>query len=275
MASNNPRPKLITFDGEARSGKGTIVQALKDVLRDTYGYHVMLIDRGQAYRSLVVAAAKAGVDMDNPAEIDAFLGDEASAEASVKFVKDVYHMGKNERDSLLYTNEVGANSAKIGARPLSQYFTLDLTKKWLQDAREEGYDIVLMDGRALEEVGTILEKDGLCDFIMNLYFVCDPVVGARRTLSLATQPYDSLSSIKKADVDELVQQIRDRNDADRQREVQPIVPPVNASVFKLPDISGYQFDDRRFDAIIDTSAEITKEQMCKPVIELVAKALNG
>jgi len=74
---NHPLPKLVTFDGEARSGKGTIVQTTKDYLRDECGYEVMLIDAGQVFRVLVVGATRAGVDVNDPGAIDAFLADEA------------------------------------------------------------------------------------------------------------------------------------------------------------------------------------------------------
>ena len=63
-------PRLITFDGEARSGKGTIVQFTKDYLRDELGLKVMLIDRGQTFRTLVVAATRAGVDLDDAEAIE-------------------------------------------------------------------------------------------------------------------------------------------------------------------------------------------------------------
>ena len=46
---DNPLPKLITFDGDARSGKGTIVSLVKDYLRDVDHRKVMLIDAGQVF----------------------------------------------------------------------------------------------------------------------------------------------------------------------------------------------------------------------------------
>src|SRR5690606_4618834 len=141
-------------------------------------------------RVLVVGATKAGVDINDPVALDAFLGDDEQAEKCVQLVKQVYHMTKDERDALLYTNEVGANSAKVGARPLSQAFKDELLKKWLRDAREEGYEVVLLDGRALEETGSMLETKGLCSFVMGLYFVCDAKVGARRTLGYAATEYN-------------------------------------------------------------------------------------
>jgi cytidylate kinase len=172
------------IDGEARSGKGTIVHAVKDYLRDYQGYKVMLIDAGQVFRVLVVAASEAGVDLDSPLAIDAFLSDEKQVEKCVQFVKEVYRMPEERREDLLYAHHIGMASAKVGARPLSQSFKDRLLKKWLQDAHKEGFDIVLLDGRALEETGMMLENDGLCRFILGFYFTSNPVVGARRTLGL-------------------------------------------------------------------------------------------
>lgn len=267
-------PALITFDGEARSGKGTIVQATKDYLRDEHGRNVMLIDAGQVFRVLVVAATRAGVDMNNAAALDAFLGDPIMVEGCVQLVKDVYHMEKSERDGLLYTNEVGANSAVVGARPLSQTFKDELLKKWLKDASDEGYDTVLLDGRTLEEVGTMLEDEGFCRFVLGLYFVCDPIVGARRTLGYAKKAYDELTAEEKSSVDELVQQINERNAKDRTRTVQPVLPPVSAKTYRLPDAPRWQNADERMMVIFDTSAELSKEAMSHPVAELTSSILD-
>ena len=267
-------PKLVTFDGEARSGKGTIVQATKDYLRDECGYNVMLIDAGQVFRVLVVCATNTGVDMTDPAAIDAFLANDEQAEVCVQFVKSVYHMTRDERDSLLYTNEVGANSAKIGARPLSQQFKDELLKKWLRDAGEEGYQVVLLDGRALEETGLMLEAEKLCRFVMGLYFVCDAVVGARRTLGYAATAYDQLTTAQRTEVDELIIQIDARNAADRNRMVQPIVRPSDAPVFELPNTDGFIVSDDRYMATIDTSADMEKHEMAMPVARMVAAQLK-
>lgn len=273
MSTNN-LPKLVTFDGEARSGKGTIVQATKDYLRDECGYSVMLIDAGQVFRVLVVAATRSGVDVDDSVALDVFLGDENEIEKCVQFVKDVYRMSKDERDRLLYTNEVGANSAKVGARPLSQEFKDILLKKWLHDAREEGYEVVLLDGRALEEVGKTLEAEGLCEFVLGLYFICDPTVGARRTLGFAKTPYDELEDHAREAVDQLVIQVNARNKADRERAVQPIVPPNGAMTYHLPDAPVSSADTSRPMVIFDTSADMTKVAMTTPVAQVCAAVLK-
>lgn len=274
MTAQSPLPILITFDGEARSGKGTIVQATKDYLRDNADYKVMLIDAGQVFRVLVVAALRAGVDLDDPDAIDTFLGDENSVQDCMQLVKDVYHMEKEERDNLLYTNDVGHNSAKIGARPLSQYFKDELLKSWLKDARIEGFEVVLLDGRALEEVGAGLEADGLCDFRLGLYFICDPIIGARRTLGYANRQYEDLSDSEKADVDELVSQIKLRNEADQKRTVQTLVRPSGVAISHLPRIEEPTSSTSRPMYLLDTSRDMSKQEMSGPVIALVTRYLK-
>lgn len=271
--TKNSLPRLITFDGEARSGKGTVVQGVKDYLRDEAGYKVMLIDAGQVFRTLVVAATRAGIDLDNPSQIDAFLADETSAEHCVELVKAVYHMAKSERDALLYTNQVGENSAKIGARPLSQQFKDLLLEKWLRDARTEGFDVVLLDGRSLEAVGDSLERQALCEFILGLYFVCDPVVGARRTLGWADTEYDELPDASQREVDELVRQINERNRRDQTRSVQPIAPPTQAPTMYLPDAVDIDSAQPRPMVVVDTSATMSKSVMIQPVARLAQAVL--
>lgn len=263
-------PQLITFDGEARSGKGTVVQGTKDYLRDSCGYKTMLIDAGQVFRALVVAATRAGVDLDNPQTIDVFLGDEHEAEKCVKLIKDIYHMTKNERDALLYTNEVGRASAHIGARPKSQEFKDTLLHKWLRDAAIDGYDVVLLDGRALEETAHMLEREHLCRFALGLYFICDTQVGAMRTLGFADHDYEKLSPEDAQSVDALMLDIDERNRTDAERSAQPLVRPIEASTAHLPGkiIPGFMFH------IIDTSATMLKDEMILPVAEYAEHVLS-
>ncbi len=235
----------------------------------------MLIDRGQTFRVLVVAVSQAGVNIDDPNAIDMFLADEENIASSVQLVKDVYHMDKDKRDSLLYTSEVGVNSAKIGARAASQEFVKNLTKKWLQDARAEGFEVVLVDGRALENIANEMNNEELCDYRMGLYFVCDAIVGARRTLGYASTPYENLTTEQRESVDELVAQIYERNQRDRERDVERMIPPVGASTIYLPNVSTQSTRTNRPMYIVDTSAEISKQDMALPVAQLVAKILQA
>lgn len=267
----HPLPKLITFDGEARSGKGTVVGQVKDYLRDECGRKVMLIDTGQVFRVLVVAITGAGVDIDSPEAIDAYLADESRANEAVQLVKAVYRMSKDERNALLYTSEVNVNCAKVGARPLGQAFKDGLICKWLNDARVEGFDTVLVDGRAMEETGEMLESKGLCSYLLGFFFVCDPVVSAQRTLGRMPIPYEQLDKETRQVVDELVAQIEARNTSDRERTVQPLQVPENAPRYAINEIPGsLPARSPRPMAIIDRSIEVPLDTMALPIARLVA-----
>jgi len=269
-----PLPKLVTFDGEARSGKGTVVGLVKDYLRDECGHKVMLVDTGQVFRVLVVAVLRAGVDIDSPQAIDDYLRDAANIAATAQLIKQVYQMPKQQRDALLYTSQVGVNSAKVAERPLSQAFKDDLQRKWLRDARAEGYDTVLLDGRALEEVGAMLEREGLCSYALGLYFVCDPVVSAQRTLGWMPKPYGDLTPEQKQAVDELVLQIKARNRTDHERTVQPVVEPQDAPRYLVTDVPEVLPErSPRPMAIIDRSVEVPLDVMIAPVAKMIAHYL--
>ena len=259
-------PVLFTFDGHARSGKGTIAHAVKRSLQSR-GIKTMLIDAGQVFRVLVVSANQHGVNVDSPDEIDAFLADESMLDETTTLIKRVYTMDHAERDELLYTLEVGANSAKFGARPRSQEFKDGLLKKWLQDAHKEGYQVVLLDGRALEEVGTMLQDEGLCEYQTGFFFVCNPIVGARRTLGFAEWSYDDLSDDEKLEVDKLVEQINARNKSDAERSVHPVVESKSAPRYTLPEFAKIPSGDRLKMVTIDTSDELSKDDMVQPVVD--------
>ncbi len=266
-------PLLFTFDGQARSGKGTIVHAVKRSLQ-LRNIKTMLIDAGQVFRVLVVSAQRHGVDVDSADAIDEFLADDQMLEETRIFVKQVYHMEHADRDALLYTQEVGVDSAKIGARPKAQEFKDNLLRKWLHDAATEGYRVVLIDGRALEEVGGMLESEGLCRFRAGFYFICEPSVGARRMLGFSDRSYDELSDAEKQEVDSLTGQIIQRNRSDSERAVHPIIPPSGAPIFVLPALDFEPRNTGRDMLIVDTSADMTKDQMVQPIVKVFAKCTD-
>ncbi|MFZ1258660.1 MAG: (d)CMP kinase [Candidatus Saccharimonas sp.] len=268
----HPLPKLVTFDGQARSGKGTVVRLVKDYVREQLGRTVMLIDAGQVFRVLVVVMTERGINLDDPQAIDDYLSDEHNIATCVQRVKDVYHMPKTEREALLYTPQIGVNSAKVGARPLSQVFKDDLLRKWLRDAREEGYEVVLLDGRALEETGSMLAREGLCTYVLGLFFVCDPVVSAQRTLGRMPVPYAELTGPFKHEVDNMIAQIETRNQADAERSVQPVVPPAYAARYMVNELPRELPPATPCPAaIVDRSIELPFDTMVLPVARLVAR----
>ncbi len=116
-----------------------------------------------------------------------------------------------------------------------------------------------------------MDTEGLCEYRLGLYFVCDGIVGARRTLGYAATPYDQLTDTQRDEVDVLVNQINVRNQRDFDRDVERLTRPV-APLLLIPDLAGAEaIDSTQPMAIIDTSAEVNKRDMALPVAKLVAQ----
>jgi hypothetical protein len=96
-----------------------------------------------------------------------------------------------------------------------------------------------------------------------------------RTLGFAAMQYDHLDATDRQTVDQLTAQIIERNRADRERAVQPIVPPAGAPRLTLPDLPVTHPQSVRLMATIDTSADMTKQQMYEPVVALVRGLLSN
>jgi len=126
-----------------------------------------------------------------------------------------------------------------------------------------------MDGRALQALGEELQAEGACKYPLGLYFVCDPVVGARRTLGFANTPYDQLAAADRQAVDQFVAQISARNHADMTRSSQAVRPPEHAVTAHLPELPVVVGHDAPQMVIIDTAADLTKDDMARPVLALV------
>ena len=117
-----------------------------------------------------------------------------------------------------------------------------------------------------------MHDESLCDYRLGLYFVCDDVMGARRTLGYAATQYEDLTDEQRQEVDALVEQIYIRNHRDHVREVEPLVLPADAPICRLPGgINDDQIDPERPMVVVDTSADMTKREMSMPIAELVAR----
>ena len=146
----------------------------------------------------------------------------------------------------------------------------------LDKLRNTHYDVVLLDGRALEETGAMLVSHGLCELDVGLYFVCDAEMGARRTLGLASKTYQELREFEKIEVDTLMRQIEVRNHADRVRTVQPVKPPEQAQHWLLPNSIDYKASSQTTPVFytVDTSADMSKAAMTQPVCRFLGSYLR-
>lgn len=189
--------RSIAIDGPAGAGKSTLARALARVL----GY--LYVDTGAIYRTVALRAREAGADPSDPEQVAPLLEDlDLRMDYGGDGVQRMFLSGRDVTEAIR-ENEVSALASKVAALPVVREFLLDFQRK---QARE--HDVV-MDGR---DIGTVvLPQAGV-----KIFLTAAPEARARRrTLELHQRGQD-------ADFDEILWEIRRRDEQDENRPVAPL-----------------------------------------------------
>lgn len=189
--------RSIAIDGPAGAGKSTLARALAREL----GY--LYVDTGAIYRTVALRAREAGADPSDPEQVAPLLEDlDLRMDYGGDGVQRMFLSGRDVTEAIR-ENEVSALASKVAALPVVREFLLDFQRK---QARE--HDVV-MDGR---DIGTVvLPQAGV-----KIFLTAAPEARARRrTLELHQRGQD-------ADFDEILWEIRRRDEQDENRPVAPL-----------------------------------------------------
>jgi cytidylate kinase len=199
--------KIVTIDGPSGSGKGTLARRIADRL----GFH--LLDSGALYRLTALAAQKKGVALDDPAVADlaGSLNAHFAADGAA-FLDDVCV------DDVLRTEQTGALASQIAARPDVRAALLARQKAFAQAPG------LVADGR---DMGTVVFPDAPA----KLFLDASAEVRANRRYKQLIE--HGLS----ANLTALIDEIRVRDDRDRNRAVAPLRPAADALVIDSSDIA--------------------------------------
>lgn len=203
---------IITIDGPSGSGKGTVSRLLAEKL----GYH--LLDSGAIYRIAALAALRNGVALDD---------EETLAEQSQR-LDILFHVDGDSTKVLLdrcdvsvdiRLEETGIAASKIAALPLLREALL---------TRQRDFAIapgLIADGR---DMGTVVFPDAACKF----YLTASVEERARRRVR-------QLQSLGQGKIDEqkILNDIRTRDERDRNRATAPLKPADDAIVIDSSDLS--------------------------------------
>lgn len=199
--------KVVTIDGPSGSGKGTLARRLANRL----GFH--LLDSGALYRLTALAAQKAGIALDAP-EVAAL-----AESLNVRFDADgAAYLDDVCVDDVLRTEQTGAMASQIAARP-------DVRTALL--ARQKAFAVapgLIADGR---DMGTVVFPDAPA----KLFLDASAEIRANRRYKQLIER--GLS----ANLSALVDEIRIRDDRDRNRTVAPLRPATDALVIDSSDIA--------------------------------------
>ncbi|MFT3976196.1 MAG: d(CMP) kinase [Sphingomonas bacterium] len=188
---------IIAVDGPAASGKGTIARALAK------HYHLPHLDTGLLYRAVALTVMQHGFDPSR----------EADAIAACGF--DDLILGDPE----LRDDEVGKVASIISAHPLVRAALLQRQKRF---AHQEGGAV--LDGR---DIGTVIAPDADA----KLFVQATPSIRARRRHA------ELQASGSTASFDQVLADIRARDQRDSSRSAAPLVPANDAALLDTSFLS--------------------------------------
>ncbi len=218
-----PQP-VIALDGPAGVGKSTPSRELARRLGFT------LVDTGALYRGVALAARERGISWDDEAAIAELcprleLGFHSQDDGTPRLLLDGVDRGDDIR-----TPEIAAGASQVSAYPGVRRALLSLQREL---GREGG---VVLEGR---DIGTVVFPDAE----VKLFLTASAEERARRRVK------DLESRGIAVDYDELLAQIRARDEADSTRAIAPLRPAE--------------------DAVILDSTSLDMEAVVRHVLELV------
>ena len=203
--------RSIAIDGPAGAGKSTLARALAREL----GY--LYVDTGAIYRTVALRAREAGADPSDPEQVAPLLENlDLRMDYGGDGVQRMYLSGRDVTETIR-ENEVSALASQVAALPAVREFLLEFQRK---QARE--HDVV-MDGR---DIGTVvLPQAGV-----KIFLTAAPEARARRRTA------ELLQRGQDADFDEILREIRQRDEQDENRPVAPLRQAEDAALLDTTNL---------------------------------------
>lgn len=203
--------RSIAIDGPAGAGKSTLARALAREL----GY--LYVDTGAIYRTVALRAREAGADPSDPEQVAPLLEDlDLRMDYGGDGVQRMYLSGRDVTEAIR-ENEVSALASQVAALPAVREFLLEFQRK---QAREHN---VVMDGR---DIGTVvLPQAGV-----KIFLTAAPEARARRRTA------ELLQRGQDADFDEILREIRQRDEQDENRPVAPLRQAEDATLLDTTNL---------------------------------------
>jgi cytidylate kinase len=198
---------VVAIDGPSGVGKSTLARALAD------HFDIAHLDTGSYYRAATLAVLRAGIPLDD-------------AEAVVRVVESsdldviggVIHLDGAPVGAEVRSDDVTASVSAVSAFPKLRAVVVAQQRAWVK--RHGGSAVV--EGR---DIGTVVFPDA----DTKIYLTARPEVRARRRMGDA-------EAAGKA-FDELVEELRRRDEADSTREASPLRAADDAVVLDTSDLT--------------------------------------
>lgn len=201
---------LITIDGPAGSGKGTIAKQLSQELKLNY------LDSGAIYRILGFFLKENNIPIENDALVK-----ERIQKAKIQFIEDTIYLNDRDVTDAIRTESIAKMASLIAAKKTVREGILDLQRSFLQKPG------LVAEGR---DMGTVVFPEAKHKFFLTATV---EERASRRYKQLISKGFD----VSMAD---LVVEIQERDFRDTNRTISPLVPAANAVIIDTTELSPSQ-----------------------------------
>lgn len=201
---------LITIDGPAGSGKGTIAKQLSQELKLNY------LDSGAIYRILGFHLKENNIPIENDALVK-----ERIQKAKIQFIENTIYLNDRDVTDAIRTESIAKMASLIAAKKTVRESILDLQRSFLQKPG------LVAEGR---DMGTVVFPEAKHKFFLTATV---EERASRRYKQLISKGFD----VSMAD---LVVEIQERDFRDTNRTISPLVPATNAVIIDTTELSPSQ-----------------------------------
>lgn len=197
----------VAIDGPGGAGKSTIAKLVAEM------FHLDYVDTGAMYRAVALKVSRSGVSADDDAAIE-----EIVSRTKLDFDGSSILLDGEDVSSEIRTPEVSMWASKVSQKACVR----ELISKLSSDMANTRS--LVMDGR---DIGTNVIKDAE----VKVFLTASSIVRAKRR-------YDQLIEAgKEADLDEIREQIEERDEQDITRELNPLTQAEDAVYLDTSDMT--------------------------------------
>lgn len=201
---------LITIDGPAGSGKGTIAKQLSQELKLNY------LDSGAIYRILGFHLKENNIPIENDALVK-----ESIQNTKIQFIEDTIYLNDRDVTDAIRTESIAKMASLIAAKKTVRESILDLQRSFLQKPG------LVAEGR---DMGTVVFPEAKHKFFLTATV---EERASRRYKQLISKGFD-------VSIADLVVEIQERDFRDTNRTISPLVPADNAVIIDSTELSPSQ-----------------------------------
>ena len=201
---------LITIDGPAGSGKGTIAKQLSQELKLNY------LDSGAIYRILGFHLKENNIPIENDALVK-----ERIQKAKIQFIENTIYLNDRDVTDAIRTESIAKMASLIAAKKSVRESILDLQRSFLQKPG------LVAEGR---DMGTVVFPEAKYKFFLTATV---EERASRRYKQLISKGFD-------VSIADLVVEIQERDFRDTNRTISPLVPAANAVIIDSTELSPSQ-----------------------------------